>query len=58
MGESQGEREPHLGEKGEIRAGVWRKRMDCTVKEGRSQGEGGKTSKTNFIGEVGESMSG
>ena len=43
VGESQGGREQHFGERGRIRAGAWKgERMSSMVKESRFQGgEGG-----------------
>ena len=56
-GEGQGEREPHLGERGiTARDGV--ERVNSTVKEDRFQGGKGGQARRAFLGEVEESMSG
>ena len=55
MGESQGDQEPHHGEKEGMQNGD--KRMDSTVKEGKFQGREGGQAKTTSVGEVGESIS-
>ena len=41
MGESQGKREPYLCERGGIKAGAGKGKVDSTVKEGRFQAEKG-----------------
>ena len=55
MRESQGEREPHLGEKeGESEQELGEESLDFTVKDARSE-ERGQAKK--IFGEVGKSMS-
>ena len=56
MGESQGEREPHLGKRERIGAGE--ERMDSTVKKGRFQESEGGQAKRASLGEVEGNMSG
>ena len=58
MGESQGEREPYLGERGGSEREHGKKRVDSTVKESRFQGNEGGPPETASLGEVEESMSG
>ena len=59
MGESQGEREPHLGER---EGGSYREhgeeRVNAAVKESRFQREEGGQTKRAFVGDVEGSMSG
>ena len=58
MGESQGGREPHLGEKkGGSKREHGEERVNSTVKEGRFQGgEGGQATRAS-LGEVEKTMS-
>ena len=58
VGESQGEQEPHLGERGGSEREHGEERVDSTVKEGRFQGGEGEKARRAFLGEVEESMSG
>ena len=58
VGESQGEREPHLGERGESEREHEEERVDSTVKEGRFQGGEGGQARRASLGEVEGSMSG
>ena len=57
VGESQGEREPHLGKR-ESEREHRKKRVVSTVKRGRFQERKGWHARRTSLGEVGESMSG
>ena len=58
VGESQGERELHLGKKGESKRERGEERVDCIMKEGRFQGGKGGKAKRASLGEVEGSMRG
>ena len=60
MGESQSDREPHLGGRDWVGAGAGERRVGSTVKEGRlfEGGRNGGQAKRTSLVELGESMSG
>ena len=57
-GESQGGREPHLGERGGSEREHGEERVDSTVKEGRLQGGMGGQAKRASLKQIEGSMSG
>ena len=57
-GESQGEQEPPLDERGKSEREHGEERVDSTVNEGRYLGGEGEQARRDSLGEVEESMSG
>ena len=53
VGESKGDQEPYLGERGESDWKHEEKRMDSTAKEGRFQGRGGGQAKRTSLEKAG-----